>query len=206
MLLNARRNVSLSLALYAFIAYMFSILHNIKRHPAKYIFICVFTIILFLFLQLNADKLASNTFRNIAHRGMEDSRSQVEMLFFLDFSHSPATDWIYGRGMDGGYAQAVTNEETGETTYSRKIIETGYLNMMLKGGILYDLIVILLIFKSLKGVFKKDNPVYIKYSGAILATYFLDMYTTNPICDYTTRSIMFWFLISYLLQFKKFKQ
>ena len=50
MLLNARRNVSLSLALYAFIAYIFSILHNIKRRPAKYLFICVFTLISFLFI------------------------------------------------------------------------------------------------------------------------------------------------------------
>lgn len=203
MLLNARRNVSLSLALYAFIAYIFSILHNIKRRPAKYLFICVFTLISFLFLQLNVDRLAANTFSNIAHRGIEDSRSQVEILFFWDFSHSPTTDWIYGRGMDGGYAQAVTNEETGETTYNRKIIETGYLNMMLKGGIIYDLVILLLIITSLKGVFKKNNPVYVKYSGVILATYFLDMYTTNPICDFTTRSMLFWFLISFLLQFKK---
>lgn len=203
MLLNARRNVSLTMALYAFTAYASSILHNIKRHPAKYIFVCVFTLISLLFLQINAYKLASGTFNNIAHRGMEDSRSQVEILFFLDFSHSPISDWVCGRGMDGGYAQAVTNEETGETTYNRKIIETGYLNMMLKGGILYDLIVIMLMLATLKGIFKKDNPIYIKYSGVILITYFLDMYTTNPICDYTPRSILFWFLISYLLQFKK---
>lgn len=205
MLLNARRNASLTLAIYAFIAYVFSILNNIKKHPLKYSIICNFSVIAILFIYLNSANLASGIFRNLANRATEDTRSGVEELFFMDFAKSPVEDWIFGRGMDGGYYQIVKNEETGEINDSRQGIETGYLTMMLKGGLLYDFVVVLLMIVVLCGTFRKENDKTIKYIAVILITYFLDMYTTNPVVDYGVRSILFWFIISVLIQNKNYK-
>lgn len=141
-------------------------------------------------------------FHNLSQRATEDTRSGVEELFFEDFDKSPVEDWIFGRGMDGSYYQPVKNELTGEIINYRQGIETGYLTMMLKGGLLYDLVVILMMMVALHGAFRKENDVSIKYIAAILITYFLDMYTTNPVVDYGVRSILFWFIISVLLQDK----
>lgn len=202
MLLNARRNASLTLALYALIAYVFSILHNIKRNPIKYYLICLFSVVVFLLVYLNLSKLAAGPFNNLAQRGLEDTRSQVEELFFIDFANSPATDWAFGRGMDGGYYQVTKNQETGELSDNRKGLETGYLTMMLKGGLVYDIVVVWLMIIAVTGAFINKNSIVVKFLAVILATYFLDMYTTNPVVDYGARSIIFWFIISVLIQNK----
>ena len=77
--------------------------------------------------------------------------------------------------------------------------------MMLKGGLLYDFVVVLLMIVVLCGAFRKENDKAIKYIAVILITYFLDMYTTNPVVDYGVRSILFWFIISVLIQNKNYK-
>lgn len=34
----------------------------------------------------------------------------------------------------------------------------------------------------------------------ILCTYFIDLYATNPVCIFSVRSIIFWFIVSLLMQ------
>lgn len=197
MMLNARRNVSFTLLLYAVIAYIFTSLSSIKKNVAKTVIVYLFSILIGLIILLNFDSLASGVFNNMASRASADTRSGVEELFFADFSNAPISDWIFGRGMDGGYYQPMRNEETGEITDNRTIIETGYLNMILKGGIIYDVIVILIMLVTLKKGFKTNNMT-LKYISIILFTYFIDLYTTNPVCIFSVRSILFWFCISVL--------
>lgn len=199
MLLNARRNVSFSLALYAFIAYLFSIWSELKKNPIKFVLIILGSILAIQVLLLNFEKLTIGTFKNMAGRASEDTRSGVEEIFFLDFMNSPIEDWIWGRGLDGAYAQTVVNAETGEISDSRSVIETGYLHMMMKGGIVYDLLILsFLIIASRKALNQRDNNL--KYIGFILLTYLIDMYSTNPVCDYSVRSILFWFIVSLCMQ------
>lgn len=197
MMLNARRNTSFTLLLYAFIAYMFSVFGSIKRHKLKAIFLILIFIISGLVLSLNFESLASGLFKNLADRAMEDTRSGVEELFFADFSKASETDWIFGRGMDGGYYQITTNEETGEINDNRTAIETGYLNMVLKGGLVYDVVVILIMLLAIKRGYGKKNRMY-SFLATILLTYFIDLYTTNPVCTFSVRSILFWLCISIL--------
>lgn len=204
MMLNARRNVSFSLLLYAVIAYIFTSLSSLKKNVAKTLIVFLFSILTGLILLLNFDSLVSGVFNNMANRANEDTRSGVEGLFFADFSNAPVTDWIFGRGMDGGYYQPMRNEETGEVSDNRRVIETGYLNMMLKGGIIYDAVIILIMLLAIKRGFTKHNSVY-KYISIILLTYFIDLYTTNPVCTFSVRSILFWFCISIFLNDQKIR-
>ena len=202
MMLNARRNVSFSLLLYAFIAYMFVSYSSLKKNMAKFILISLFSVLALLILMLNIDSLASGLFNNMAGRLNDNTRSGVEELFFADFATSPSADWIFGRGMDGGYYQIVTNEETGEINDNRKGIETGYLHMILKGGIMYDIVIVLIIFLALKRGYGKTEHVF-SFISTILVTYFIDMYSANPVCSFSVRSILFWFLIGLLSTSKR---
>lgn len=204
MMLNARRNASFTLLLYAVIAYIFTSLSSIKKNVAKTVIVYLFSILIGLILLINFDSLASGVFNNMANRANEDTRSGVEELFFADFSNAPISDWIFGRGMDGGYYQPTKNEETGEIADNRTVIETGYLNMMLKGGIIYDATIILIMLLAIKRGFTKHNSIN-KYISIILLTYFIDLYTTNPVCAFSVRSILFWFCISILLNEQKIR-
>lgn len=197
MMLNARRNTSFTLLLYAFIAYMFLVSSSVKRHKLKAIFLIFVSIISGLMLCLNFESLTSGLFRSMADRVMEDTRSGVEELFFLDFANAPKTDWIFGRGMDGGYYQIMVNEETCEINDNRTAIETGYLNMMLKGGLVYDVVIVLIMLLAIKRGYSRRNRMCL-FLTTILLTYFIDLYTTNPVCAFSVRSILFWFCISVL--------
>ena len=146
---------------------------------------------------INWDNLTQNTFKSMSQRAKEDTRSGVEEFFFADFLTSPIEDWIWGRGMDGGYYQEMFDSETGEINTNRTAIETGYLYMILKGGIIYALIITLfIIISSQRGCSNKRT----RYIGLILATYLIDSYTTIPICILTPRAILFWFCVSYILK------
>lgn len=203
MLLNARRNVTFSLLLYAFIAYIFYLRHSFKKNIQRYVFLVLITLLSVLTLLFNFDNLSKGIFSNMASRINEDTRSGVEMFFFHDFMNSPVSDWIIGRGMSGSYAQTVIiNRETGDISERRTSIETGYLNMIMKGGIIYVIIVLILLLKSAKKASSDRNDDY-KYLGIILFTYLIDLYTTNPVCAFSVRSIIFWFGVSSCLQIKK---
>lgn len=197
MMLNARRNVSFSLLLYAFIAYVFSIAANMKRNIVKSVLTILVSVLIGLFLLLEMDTLSSGLFKNMSNRISEDTRSGVEELFFADFANSPITDWIFGRGMDGGYYQITIDAETGEISDNRTAIETGYLNMILKGGMVYDVVIILIMLLAVRRGYGRKNRTC-SFLATILLTYFIDLYTTNPVCAFSVRSILFWFCISVL--------
>jgi hypothetical protein len=75
----------------------------------------------------------------IAERGTEDTRTPVEDYFYSDMKEK---DWIIGRGVNGEYfcPDVVPDQETNY----RDLIETGYLQIVLKGGLI-RLILFLLI-------------------------------------------------------------
>lgn len=197
MMLNARRNVVFSLFLYGFIAFAFLYYNKIKRNASLMIPIVIFLLLSIATVMINWDNLTQNTFKSMSQRAKEDTRSGVEEFFFADFLTSPIEDWIWGRGMDGGYYQEMFDSETGEINTNRTAIETGYLYMILKGGIIYALIITLfIIISSKRGCSNKRT----RYIGLILATYLIDSYTTIPICILTPRTILFWFCVSYILK------
>lgn len=202
MLLNARRNVSLSLALYALIAFGFNYWKVIKRNSGSILIMALLAIIVGLFISLFWVNLTTGTFKNMSDRASEDTRSGVEALFFLDFTNSPIEDWIFGRGIDGGYYQEMRDEETGEINTNRTGIETGYLNLLLRGGLTYAFVIIyLLIIAVRKGIKSKESGVI--YLTIILSTYFIDQYTTSPVSIFNIRSVLYWFLISVCLSNSK---
>lgn len=199
MVLNARRNMVLSLTLYLVLAFFISNYSAIKRSMRARIVFIAGAAALIVITVFSWGTLSSTIFNRLLDRGLEDSRSQVEMYLFMDLSTSPASDWVFGRGMDGTYYQITQNQETYEVTSERENVETGYLNMLLKGGLIYVLLVVIILFTAfIKGVsFKK--PLLTGMS-IVLLLYLLDMYMTNPISFFAVRTVVFWFIISICFQ------
>ena len=82
-----------------------------------------------------------------------DSRSGVVENFYADMD---TYTWIFGRGALGTYYDP--NPIFEHINGIRSEIETGYLNMILKGGIIYLALYILVLFKAFyKGYFKTNN-------------------------------------------------
>lgn len=203
MILNARRNVILSFALYGslvVILYFFR-----KKKDIKIVFLALAGFLLLsIAVFLNLSRLSDGMFSNLLDRGLEDTRSGVEMLFFADIASSPVSDAIVGRGMDGTYFQIVQVEDTMETTTDRGVIETGYLHMMLKGGLVYVLLVVFLIILSVFNGFKSRRRD-LCYISCVLIIYLIDLYTTSPVAVFGVRSIIFWFAVSCCLQYRQLR-
>jgi len=202
MTLNARRNVMLSLSILFIVAFFYGnyskIIHNKKVKAILFGSI----ILLGLLISINWNMLSNSIFKRVLDRGLEDTRSQVEMLFLMDMSSSPASEWIFGRGIDGTYFQMSQDEETMEFNTDRIVIETGYLNLILKGGILFVLVIILFLFTAVIDAFKTKQSL-MKGIAFILLFYLIDMYMTNPVSFFSVKQIMFWFLVSTCMQYSQ---
>ena len=88
-------------------------------------------------------------FSTLVERGDEDSRSGVEDDFYADMNK--ASDWWFGRGWFGTYY------EPAYKSY-RMGVETGYLTLILRGGLLYLVPYILILGMSFfNGYFRSNN-------------------------------------------------
>lgn len=194
MLLNARRNVCFSLSLYALIAFAFYMYHK-RRDTLLVLMTCLLFGISCCIISLNWDTLTHTTFRNMNSRLFEDTRSGVEREFFKDFKKASINEWLFGRGAEGTYYHSTPFYDNEKLIRHRPVIETGYLNLILKSGITYMAVIILLILVGAYRCLQSTNR-YIKYIGAFLLTYMIDLYSANPLIPYSARSTLFWFCIS----------
>jgi len=196
MLLNARRNVTLSLVIYGLIA----VFVFFKYYKHRYILNIAITICLGVaissFLWLNVDSLKHNTFKRITERGFENTRKSVDDAFWKDFSNSNICEWGFGRGMDGTYHHRnFFDISNNKIINSRYVVETGYFHLILKGGALYLITILILLFKALQRCYNVGGYVY-TYLFLFLLTYLLDLYTTDPLGSLSPRSLLFWFVVS----------
>ncbi len=121
-------------------------------------------------------------FSFLIERGEEDTRSGVEDWMFADMS---SADWVIGKGIKGKYyCPIVENVNDAEGAGFRDNIETGYLQIILKGGILSLALLLLTFIPAVyKGLFKSKNVlskaaamwvllwiVYLYPSGGIVFT------------------------------------
>lgn len=117
-------------------------------------------------------KLGQNKlFSFLLERGDADTRTGVEIYFDEDMS---PTDWVIGKGWNGQYF--CPNVDRDQVTNYRNYIETGYLNIILKGGIISLVLYILVLVPSAilclffsKNILSKAAGIWIILS--ILETY-----------------------------------
>ncbi|PZP44637.1 MAG: hypothetical protein DI598_14245 [Pseudopedobacter saltans] len=135
---------------------VFQIIVYFKRKDIKFKSLKLVAILGILFLA--TFYIANNLetlFPLLRSRVDEDSRSGVEDYFYASFN-GKTSDWIFGRGLTGTYFCPFFAD------VNRNIIETGYLNIILKGGLLSLFFYLYLLgYAFFNGLFRSKN-VFIK--------------------------------------------
>jgi hypothetical protein len=115
------------------------------------------------------------TFGLITNRIDEDTRKGVVDYFYDDMS---TRDLILGRGINGQYYCPGIDETKGSVTVMRSVIETGYLQIVLKGGFISLVIYLLITVPALFiGLFNSKN-VLTKASAIWILLYTIFLYPT----------------------------
>ena len=136
---------------------------------------------------LNIDKLS--LFDQIEDRGLEDTRSTVELCFYADMGFS---DWIIGKGMDGEYF--CPGIDPNHLTSYRGAIETDYLNTILKGGIIsLGLFLLITLPGMVKGIFFSHNLLS-KTAGLWIFWFLINMYPSN-MNTFTMQYVLLWIAV-----------
>lgn len=117
------------------------------------IFLSVF-FTLFMSVFMSNVKLPS-MFDNLQQRGDDDTRTGVELAMKADMN---PVQWAFGKGLGGTYYCPLVIDDPNNLTFQRRVIETGYLQIILNGGILYLILVGMILFPAVyKGLFKSQN-------------------------------------------------
>jgi len=137
----------------------------------------------------------SGIFGLITDRVNENTRQGVEDYFFASMS---TKDLIFGRGINGLYYCPGIDEMEGTTTVLRSVIETGYLQIVLKGGfislLLYLLITIPAIFLGLfysKNVLAKASAVWIFLYTIFLYPTYVNIFSLTYLIIWISVSICY---------------
>lgn len=118
-----------------------------------------------------------DTFSLITERIDDDTRSEVETYFYRDFK---IKDWIIGRGINGQYFCPGVEDGEGRISIYRGVIETGFLQIILNGGIISLLLFVLISIPALlKGLFHSDNLLS-KAAGIWILLFYLYAYPGTP--------------------------
>lgn len=149
-----------------------------------------FTCLLMIILILSLGHLATSSYafqRGFTKAAIEESRGVVFEAFFFDFNS--ASDWFFGRGIDGTVLRSThTFEEAG-------LIENGFLTVLLKGGLLYLITFIIILLRASYLGLRKSNNDLIKALAYLLLIYLIMMIYFN-IPSYSTNYILMWISIS----------
>jgi hypothetical protein len=145
---------------------------------------------------------SSKIFGNIIERGTEDTRTNVELYFYDDMK---TKDWIIGRGIDGQYF--CPDIEENQVTNYRTNIETGYLQTILKGGLIsLGLFILIAVPAMIKGFFYSKN-ILSKAAGFWILMALVNSYPTIYE-GFTLKYLLVWVSIGicYSKEIRKIKE
>jgi len=187
-LVRARRGlifISTSFILYSVIFFFFQ---------TRLKFVMIYMGILMISLLLAFSNKLYNIDNNkvigfLYNRVDEDSRTPVEDFFYEDMT---TQDWIIGKGFDGTYF-APKVEEDAPTNY-RSVIETGYLQLVLKGGLINLGLFLIITFPAfILGLFFSKN-VLSKAAAMFVFQCIIDLEPQNSVF-FNLNYVLVWIFI-----------
>lgn len=150
-ILRARRGLvfmGMSVLTFSYLIYCF--VNKAKSFNASFAALGLGLLLVFAIISLNAND--SVLFSSFAGRIDDDSRTGVQICLLEEMS---LLDWIVGKGMHGQYYCPTIDAI--DIDY-RSIIETGYLNIMLKGGLISLVLLLIILLPAIfKGLFRSSN-------------------------------------------------
>lgn len=166
-LISGRRGSSV---IYAII-FIVSLYNWQNEQKMKYRFIVLIIIavlvITFIYLFFN-----SSLFNFIHTRGLEDTRSEVDIALLSQMND---LQLFFGKGLNGRYYFPIYTEGDYLNGW-RYVSETGFYNIVLKGGYLMAFFhIIVLLYPALLGIFKSKNN-FCKMMGIYIIISLLELY------------------------------
>jgi len=185
----ARRGVIMSYA----VTFCFVILINIHfRKSAKKALTIMKYFLLVLILVFFVLSFGESLFSNLYERLEYDSRSGVE--FELLDQLMTTGDMTLGRGYAGSYY----SEFIDSAGIEREGIETGYLHLILKGGIVYLVLMCLAFIPAVLLGFFKSNNFYIKILSCFALIFIVFFNVANSNITFSIRYFIFLIVIHIL--------
>lgn len=174
--IQARRGLmfmSFTMLLFFFIIYQAVNKTNIIR-----IFFSVSFILIATYIAIHIyDANRKDTFALITERISLQTRGEVEQYFYSDLK---TKDWIIGKGINGQYFCPGVEEGLGRPSIFRTVIETGYLQIILNGGIINLILFLLIMIPALvKGLFFSRNLLS-KAAAIWIILFLLYLYPGTP--------------------------
>ena len=158
----------------------------------KNIFVAIVPFLFVLIILMFGDNTSKNTpriFRLLSDRATEDTRTGVEIAFYHDMSPQ---DWIIGKGINGKYY--CPGIDIASLTDYRSMIETDYLNIILKGGIISLALLFLIAIPSfIKGLFFSKNMLT-KAAAIWILLWLIELYPAN-VSNFSLHYLLFWMAI-----------
>jgi hypothetical protein len=169
----ARRSDLFTLLAILVSAYFLSLKTTLKPNVFRYfpVFITLIVIIL-----ISNGSIYSTLTSRLEQRLTEDSRSYVVEFFWLSLQD----DFLLGKGLNGTYYCPIGGELEDEGVIFaelefREVIENGYLQLMLTGGLIHLLLFLLvLIPAAILGIFYSSN-LFARASGVVVLLWLIDM-------------------------------
>lgn len=163
-----RRNIMLTFSNYLLFSLLIILLNSSESIKSKVHVLTVTILLIIIAFNIfinNQEKL----FNRISDHFTENTREIVYNAFFKDMK---TTDWIFGRGFLGEYY--CPGAEEGKDT--RSVIESGYLQTILKGGVInLGLFLLITIPAAFLGIVRSKNIIS-KASGVIVVLWLIDMF------------------------------
>lgn len=133
----------------------------------------------------------SNLLAEAKERGTEDTRSKVEDFYYADMQFK---DWVIGRGMSGMVAAPIGIDADSATPGYRTGIETDYLNIILKGGLIsLGLLLLIAIPAVIQGLFLSKNTLS-KAAAFWIILWLISLYPST-VTTFTLNYILVWIAI-----------
>lgn len=186
-IVRARRGMLFSLAAPVCFTCIIYFLESKKKTGVFFVALFSLFIVTIYGMQFFSESSFFNSFKS---RVGEDTRSGVEECFYNDMK---GMDWIVGKGINGTYYCPSVDSST-KTNY-RSIIETDYLNIILKGGIIsICLLLVISIPAAVKGIFYSNNNLG-RASGFWILLWLLSLYPTTVVA-FNMNYLLFWIAIA----------
>lgn len=192
-LIRGRRAITFMNASYLMFTYIIYLLVNNIKFSTVIASVFLIGIIGFAGLKFYTSN-KKGAFSLITSRIDEDTRSTVEICLYNDMT---TKDWIIGKGMMGEYYCPGVDEATAENNFTdyRNMIETDYLNIILKGGLVsLGLLLLILIPAVVKGLFYSKN-VLSKAAAIWILLWIIDLYPAT-VNTFTLNYLLVWVCVA----------
>ena len=159
------------------------------------LYLIIFCVLMIPFYFLYRGMIGYNVFQEVLGEPTEDYSEQNLRIDTRTFLYSEvfqdlklSKSLVVGKGIDGGYSSVSFQ------TSNRKGVEVGFLQILLKTGIIGFLLYFILIFSAIFKALGKSNNIFLKCLGVLLSSYVLMFFIENVLA-FDLLNIAIWLVI-----------